>query len=94
MSWPRWVLLATVLAVAAAVALWPSVWRSAWRSGQPDPAVTVRLPSPEAPDIEQLRARAVLTPCPQPRPGDTSEPAAAVQVRAAVERYLGRRAAG
>ncbi len=70
MRWPRWVLLATVLAAAAAVALGPSVWPS---NGS-GPAVAVRLPARDAPDIEQLRARAALAPCPKPG-DDTAEPA-------------------
>ncbi len=61
----RATLVVTVLAVAAAIVLWPT---------GPDPATAPVRPA--APDIEQLRARAALAPCPAPPPEDhTAEPA-------------------
>lgn len=58
-SWRRWALVAAVLAVAVGVAVWPS---------GSDPAPPV-LTAPAAPDLDALRARAALQPCPVPEPG-------------------------
>lgn len=61
-SWLRWALPAVVLVVVAIVALKPPT--------EPDSATAPGTPSgPAAPDIEQLRARAALAPCPSPQPG-------------------------
>ncbi len=61
--WPRWALIVAVLAVAGYAALWP-------RDGT-GPVATPRG-TPVAPDIDELRARAALQPCPAPAPGVTS----------------------
>ncbi len=59
----RWVLVVTVLAVAALVALSP---RSGPMPSEPAPAGSRSVPA--APDLDELRARAALQPCPAPAP--------------------------
>ncbi|MQA14410.1 MAG: redoxin family protein [Pseudonocardiaceae bacterium] len=67
----RVALLVTVLAAAAAVALWPSMGPSMWPSmgpsmGPSDPGTPPVVAAPPAPDMDALRARAALAPCPEP----------------------------
>ena len=58
----RWVLVVSVLVVAAFVALYPR--------SDPAPTVGPRGASDlEEPDLDELRARAALQPCPAPAPG-------------------------
>ncbi len=58
----RWVLVVSVLVVAAFVALYPR--------SDPAPTVGPRGGSDlEEPDLDELRARAALQPCPAPAPG-------------------------
>lgn len=63
----RWTLVIVLLAGALAVALWP---RAGPMTAQPPSTDTTRAVI-SAPNLEQLRARAALQPCPSPRAGVT-----------------------
>jgi len=73
----RWALVVTVLVVAALVALFPrseSTPSESTPSGPtpsgPTPTAELRGgPDLDAPDLDELRARAALQPCPAPAPG-------------------------
>lgn len=77
--WMRWVLVVTVLVIAALVALSP-------RSGLTPSGLTPSGSTPTAgprggtdpvrPDLDELRARAALQPCPEPVPGAVASGAA------------------
>jgi thiol-disulfide isomerase/thioredoxin len=62
----RWALVATLLAGALAVALWPRATPAT------APSSTGATQAVAAPDIDQLRSRAALQPCPS-APGDLGE---------------------